>query len=316
MKRIVFLSVLMGISISAYSQVWTPGTGILYSNPITTKVGIGMTNPSELLQVNGILKVGNSSNATDRAKGMIKIGDGSYIQIGEWEADDMLSFKANNYNFTVGRLGFRTTNPRREVHINNGNLLISRGIGSNPGSANGGILFANSTDPNCGGDWGIEYLNNAEENLHGLNFWRTWDCGHGGRNFILFLQDDGSVSIGAMPQPQIKLTVNGAILCEEVKVITNVPDADYVFEEDYNLAPLSEVETFIKENKHLPNIPSAQEFKDNGYKVGEMDEMLLRKVEELTLYIIGQEKQMNEQQKLIEALQKRLSELETKKGGK
>jgi hypothetical protein len=112
-----------------------------------------------------------------------------------------------------------------------------------------------------------------------------------------------------------KLAVNGGIVCEEVKVIADVPDADYVFEEDYNLVPLSEVEAFIKENKHLPNIPSAEDFKTNGYKLGDMDGMLLRKVEELTLYIIEQQKQTVEQQKLIEALQKRLSELENKKGG-
>ena len=93
-----------------------------------------------------------------------------------------------------------------------------------------------------------------------------------------------------------KLAVNGGIVCEEIKVIADVPDADYVFEEDYNLTPLSEVEVFIKGNKHLPNIPSAKEFKTNGYKLGEMDEMLLRKIEELTLYIIGLEKQVKELQ--------------------
>jgi hypothetical protein len=51
---------------------------------------------------------------------------------------------------------------------------------------------------------------------------------------------------------------------------------------------------FIKENKHLPNIPSAEEFKTDGYKIGEMDEMLLRKIEELTLYIIELQKQIKE----------------------
>jgi hypothetical protein len=88
--------------------------------------------------------------------------------------------------------------------------------------------------------------------------------------------------------------VNGGIVCEEVKVLVDVPDADYVFEEDYNLTPLSEVENFIKENKHLPNIPSAEEFKTNGYKLGDMDEMLLRKIEEMTLYIIELQKQIDE----------------------
>ncbi len=91
-----------------------------------------------------------------------------------------------------------------------------------------------------------------------------------------------------------KLAVNGGIICEEVKVIANVPDADYVFEKDYMLMSLSELEAFIQNNKHLPNIPSAEQFKTEGYKIGDMDEMLLRKIEELTLYIIDLEKQINE----------------------
>lgn len=94
-----------------------------------------------------------------------------------------------------------------------------------------------------------------------------------------------------------KLAVNGGIICEEVKVIANVPDADYVFEKDYKLLSLNEVEAFIKTNKHLPNIPSAEQFKTDGYKIGDMDEMLLRKIEELTLYIIDLEKQIDDLKK-------------------
>lgn len=91
-----------------------------------------------------------------------------------------------------------------------------------------------------------------------------------------------------------KLAVDGGILCEEVKVISNVPSADYVFENGYNLRSLNEVEAFVNENKHLPDVPSAKEFKENGYKVGEMDNLLLQKIEELTLYIIEQQKQIDE----------------------
>jgi hypothetical protein len=298
MKRIIFsISIMVIVSSSgftAFAQGWTPATGILYNNPITTKIGIGMTNPSELLQVNGILKVGNSSSATDRAKGMIKIGDSDYIRIGEWEADDMLSFKASRYNFTNGNVGIGTINPLHKLHVVDGNILISRTVnGGAPGSTNGMIMFGSSDVGNgtSYGEWAIEYLNNNQEG-YGLNFAKAW-AALPGFNYALFLGNNGNVGIGTK-NAQSKLTVNGAILCEEVKVIADVPDADYVFEKDYNLAPLSEVETFIKENKHLPNIPSAQEFKDNGYKVGEMDGMLLRKVEELTLYIIELEKQIKE----------------------
>lgn len=91
-----------------------------------------------------------------------------------------------------------------------------------------------------------------------------------------------------------KLAVDGGILCEEVKVISNVPSADYVFENGYNLRTLNEVEAFVNENKHLPDVPSAKEFKENGYKMGDMDNLLLQKIEELTLYIIEQQKQIDD----------------------
>jgi len=99
---------------------------------------------------------------------------------------------------------------------------------------------------------------------------------------------------GADASSTYKLAVNSGILCEELKVMADVPSSDYVFEPTYKLKPLSEVEAFVTENKHLPDVPSAKEFKENGYKVGEMDNLLLQKVEELTLYIIDLQKQIEE----------------------
>ena len=118
----------------------------------------------------------------------------------------------------------------------------------------------------------------------------------------LRITDDGNIGIGTT-NPTVRLTVNGKILCEEVKVILDVPSSDYVFEKDYNLMPLKEVQSFIQKNKHLPEVPSAQEFKENGYKVGEMDDLLLRKVEELTLYIIDLKEEINELNSEVEHLQ-------------
>jgi len=120
----------------------------------------------------------------------------------------------------------------------------------------------------------------------------------------LILQDNGNVVIGKAtnytPGSDVsqgyRLCVNGDILCESVVVEQDVPNSDYVFESDYNLRDLYEIEEFVKENKHLPEVPSAKEFKENGYKLAEMDDLLLRKVEELTLYLI-------EQNKKIEALE-------------
>ncbi len=119
---------------------------------------------------------------------------------------------------------------------------------------------------------------------------------------VMGFQKDGTVTIGiwerydgtVVGDGAYKLMVNGAIRCEKLKVETDVPNSDHVFEKDYNLMPLEEVHAFVTENKHLPEIPSAAEFQENGYLVGEMDDLLLRKVEELTLYIIAQQKQIDE----------------------
>lgn len=100
-----------------------------------------------------------------------------------------------------------------------------------------------------------------------------------------FINSDGNVGIKTS-NPQYTLDVKGTIRATEVKIesIDNFPD--YVFSENYSLRPLSEVNNFIRENGHLPEIPSAQEVKENGISLVEMNKILLKKVEELTLYVI------------------------------
>ncbi|WP_025742177.1 hypothetical protein [Aquimarina pacifica] len=100
-----------------------------------------------------------------------------------------------------------------------------------------------------------------------------------------------------------KFQVNGKAIVEALKVVGDVPESDYVFEDDYKLRTLEEVETFVTKNKHLPEIPSAADFKENGYLVGEMDDVLLRKVEELTLYMIEANKQIEALKKEVVLLQ-------------
>ncbi|WP_420319187.1 hypothetical protein [Ekhidna sp.] len=110
----------------------------------------------------------------------------------------------------------------------------------------------------------------------------------------------GNVGIGTTT-PSHKLEVNGTIRSQEVKVeATNWPD--YVFEPDYNLRTLEETEAYIQSNKHLPEIPSAKEMEANGVQLGEMNMLLLKKIEELTLHTIEQEKRLSAQQKEIDRL--------------
>ncbi|NJM17206.1 MAG: hypothetical protein HC896_19125 [Bacteroidales bacterium] len=73
--------------------------------------------------------------------------------------------------------------------------------------------------------------------------------------------------------------------------------ADYVFNEDYNLRTLTEVESFVKANKHLPGMPKGQELEKNGMDVAQMNNLLLEKIEELTLYVIEQNKRIEELEK-------------------
>ncbi|MXV50369.1 hypothetical protein GS399_05240 [Pedobacter sp. HMF7647] len=108
---------------------------------------------------------------------------------------------------------------------------------------------------------------------------------------------NGNVGIGTT-MPDAKLTVLGDIHAKEVKVNLNVPGPDYVFEKDYPLPDLNEVKEFIAENQHLPDIPSAAEMEKYGLKLGELNMKLLKKIEELTLYVIDLKKESERQNEL------------------
>lgn len=110
----------------------------------------------------------------------------------------------------------------------------------------------------------------------------------------------GNMGLGTAINGDYRLSVNGKIRAKEVIVEANW--SDFVFEEDYNLKSLKEVEEFINENKHLPDVPSEKEIIENGVNVGEIQSTLLQKIEELTLYMI-------EQNKRIEKLEQENAEL-------
>ncbi len=130
----------------------------------------------------------------------------------------------------------------------------------------------------------------------------------------ILIKDDGAIGIGLDPAShssdfaddwtQYKLYVNGGIMATELWVKLLTEWSDFVFAESYKLRPLHEVESYIKEHKHLPDIPSAGEVAEEGINVGQMDAKLLQKIEELTLYVIEQQKQIEKQQQQIESLLK------------
>lgn len=107
----------------------------------------------------------------------------------------------------------------------------------------------------------------------------------------LRIKSNGDVGIGVSDPQGYKLAVGGSMIAESIKVKTLSNWPDYVFEKTYDLQPLTEVEQFIKEKKHLPDVPSAKEVQEQGVALGEMNAILLRKIEELTLHVIALKKE-------------------------
>ncbi len=126
-----------------------------------------------------------------------------------------------------------------------------------------------------------------------------------GTDEVMRLTPSQNVLIGTQTDdPAYKLQVKGNIRAQKIKVtLSNWPD--FVFRPGYTLPSLYELDAYIKKHQHLPNIPSEQEVLRNGVDLGDMNKQLLQKVEELTLYIIQQHKQIEQLAERINSLEKK-----------
>lgn len=230
--------------------------------------------------------------------------------------NDLTDYKAMKIH-SVGdveilkNLGIGTATPSSLLHLESNDeptiTINNKKTGSDwaLGESYGEILF-NSKDGSGLGAGTRSYIKSITDHAtgaHGTLVFGTRDNNELGER--LRIDFNGNVGIGTS-NPDELLTVAGNIHSQEVKVTIDAGTGpDYVFEENYNLRSLEETEAYIQTNKHLPEVPSAKEMEANGIQLGEMNMLLLKKIEELTLHTI-------EQQKLIEAQGKMIEELKSK----
>lgn len=195
-------------------------------------------------------------------------------------------------NFQTGFLGIGTKSPTQRLHVD-GNARITGSIWIGTGTTGTQTITANRIGRFADGTAtqpAYSFTNSIStgifrpvENQMGFSTAGTER---------IRIDNNGNVGIGTT-NPSAKLTVNGKILATEVEVVSQI-QSDFVFEPDYELMSIYEVERFVKENKHLPDVPSMYEFAEKGQNLAQVQDILLRKVEELTLYIIQLQKEIDE----------------------
>ena len=295
------------------------------NNYFTGNVGIGTTNPQSKLDIDfggepKSIKFLEYANALSSMNSLMRFtwyndtADFGMIRSGGTPIE-ALAIRFNNVEkmrfMSNGNVGIGTTTPSVKLEIAgdakiNGTLNVSGTNALNFSNYGGGLYMLDDSWIRTYGDKNF-YHNTGIMRTDGI-----FQVGPNGDRLVV--STNGNVGIGSL-YPDQKLTVKGKIHAEEIIVDLAVP-ADYVFQKyytgkselksDYSVPTLAEIESFTKKNHHLPNVPSAQEIKQNGLSLGEMSNVLLQKVEELTLYAI-------EQNKVIEELKIQVATLMAKK---
>jgi len=286
-----------------------------YSDPgksdlvVKGAVGIGTPRPTNKLDVRGNVTIDNG-----------KTGAGIYTGTGTVELNRYLSvFNSTGLNSASGVKagGMLVANDYTYANPGKNDLIVKGYVGvgtpkpTNKLDVRGHITMEAGRNPTIFTGVGTQELNRYLTLINSTGLGSASGLKAGGiliadaYNYADPAKSDlvvkGSVSIGTPTSQGYKLAVNGTIRAKEIKVESaNWPD--YVFGENYDLRSLSEVEQFVKANKHLPGIPDQEQVEKEGVNLGEMNRKLLEKVEELTLHLIDEQKARLAMEKEIAAL--------------
>ncbi|MFH6966178.1 hypothetical protein [Flavobacterium sp. FlaQc-28] len=296
MKRIILIALF--ISQINFAQNTFPSVG---------GVGIGTSSPIQLLDVrgNGVFEGAIISSVSGDIGGEIIIQNQSKTTNGiakNWHIFNMTGGYGNSLQFWAydnlgcaggglcsnrftlmdnGNVGIGTSNPLFKLDVNGV-------VNINSETDGGGLRFNSATNSqNDSRNWIVS----SDGYEYGDLVFKSSSTFSGVPSDVkLTIKSNGNVGIG-VKIPTNKLDVNGTIHSKEVKVDMN-GWSDFVFKKEYNLPTLEQVEKHIAEKGHLENIPSEDEVLKNGINLGEMNAKLLQKIEEMTLYMIEQNKQI------------------------
>lgn len=260
-----------------------------------------------------------------------QVAGSAYFRIGRYSNGVTAPSIYNEYFRinAIGNAGFGTNSPTQKLHVA-GNAFVSSKLGvavqpnNNFDITSGRMILGTQypgSNPSSWSTSGYLEINNTAQYGYAMRVvskdpYTKVFASHlvnsaGTSQELFYIYANGATTIGARRpnaasgHSNAMLSVDGKFVCTSAYVFNeNTKWADYVFEPTYKLAPLSEVEAFVKEHKHLPEVPSAKEVEKNGINVGDMDAVLLKKIEELTLYMIELKKENAEMKKELELLQR------------